>query len=144
MTLPAYAISTDDDLEKAARDATSYDSTANELPGDKSSGQMRGIIEDAKRDMHIRTGSDKWYSDMAYGQALKAHTCILAKAAVENITLVEYDIGDEHVRLENADPEDSQQIQQWASQVATSLKQSDIDFGNEQNHGLRNTAVHVG
>lgn len=144
MALPSYAITSDQELETAVRDTTSYDSTSDELPGAHDSGQMQGIINDAKRDMDIATGSNQWYSDLAYGQALKAHACILAKAAVENINIVSYSIGDESVTLSNADPEDSQQISAWAKQVKQSLDQSDIEFEHTQDLSFRNTSAYIG
>lgn len=138
--MPPYAIGDDSELKAAVRDATSYDNTPDELPAS----QLDGIVNDAKRDMHIKTGSDKWYDDMAYGQALKAHACILAKAAVENINIASYSIGDESVRLKNADPEDSQQIQNWAAQVSRSLSQSDVQFEDSQDLSLNNTSSYIG
>lgn len=138
--MPSYAIDNDAELKSAVRDGASYDNTADELPGS----QLEGVLNDAKRDMHIKTGSDKWYSDMAYGQALKAHACILAKAAVENINIASYSIGDESVRLRNADPEDSQQIQNWASQVSDSLSQSNISIEDSTDLSLSNTGSYIG
>lgn len=140
MALPSYAITDDAELETAVRDMTSYDDTADELPAT----QMNGLIEKAKRDMHVKTGSDGWYSDLGYGNALSAHLAIIAKAAVENINLVSYSIGNESVQLANADPEDSQQIQQWASDVKEGLDNSEINFENEQDHSFKNTSSYIG
>lgn len=144
MSLPSYAVTTDQELENAVRDKTSYDDAADELPGSHDSGQMEGIINDAKRYLHARTGSDGWYSDLAYGQALTALTAMKAKGAVENINISSYGIGDEQLSFSNADPEDSQQLQEWASELDEMLKQSDVSFPNEQDHGLRNTGAFIG
>jgi hypothetical protein len=144
MALPSYAITSDTELITAVRDLTSYDDTQDELPGDANTGQMSGLVDQAKRDMAIKTGSDEWYDDLGYGNALVAHLAIIAKAAVENINLVSYSIGNERVELSNADPEDSQQIQTWAQQVANGLDNAEVAFENDQDLSLRNTASYVG
>lgn len=140
MTLPDFAITTDDELKNAVRDATSYDDNSDELP----SSQMDGLVEDAKREMYGRTESEQWYSDVNYGQALKAWTCIVVKAAVENINIQSYSIADEAISLSNADPDDSQQIQLWMQQVSRALNQSDAEFGRNQDLGLSNTSSYIG
>lgn len=140
MALPNFAIENDSELKSAVRDTTSYDDNTDELPAP----QLHGLLEDAKREMYGRTGSDQWYSDVNYGQALKAWTAIIAKAAVENINIESYSIADESISLSNADREDSQQIQLWMGQVGRSLNQSDIEFEREQDFGLRNTSSYVG
>lgn len=144
MALPSYAITSDTELVSAVRDLTSYDDTTDELPGDDTTGQMSGLIEQAKRDMHTKTGSSEWYSDLGYGNALVAHLAIISKAAVENINLVSYTIGNERVELANADPEDSQQIQTWASQVKDGLDNSDLDLESGASLQLGNTASYIG
>lgn len=140
MSLPNFALTSDPELKTAVRDATSYEDSGDELPDS----QLDGHLDDAKREMYGRTGSDEWYSDVNYGQALKSYTCIVAKAAVENINIVSYNIGDEQIALRNADPDDSQQIQLWAQQVSRSLDDSEVNFENEQNLGLSNTAGYIG
>jgi len=85
-----------------------------------------------------------WYTDLGYGNALVAHLAIISKAAVENINLVSYTIGNERVELANADPEDSQQIQTWAAQVKDGLDNSEIEFENSQSLSLNNTASYIG
>jgi hypothetical protein len=144
MVLPSYAITSDAELVEAVRDLTSYDDTTDELPGDDTTGQLSGLIDQAKRDLHIRTGSSEWYTDLGYGNALVAHLAIISKAAVENINLVSYTIGNERVELANADPEDSQQIQTWAAQVKDGLDNSEIEFENSQSLSLNNTASYIG
>jgi len=144
MALPSYAITSDAELVTAVRDLTSYDDTTDELPGDDTTGQLSGLIDQAKRDMHTKTGSSSWYSDLGYGNALVAHLAIISKAAVENINLVSYTIGNERVEMANADPEDSQQIQTWAKQVKEGLDNSGVEFENSQSLSLRNTASYIG
>lgn len=140
MTLPSFALTSDTELKKAVRDTASYDDTTDELP----STQLDGLLEDAKREMYGRTKSDEWYSDVNYGQALKAWTCIIAKAAVENINIESYNIADESISLTNASPSESQQIQLWMGQVNRSLNQSEVGFPNEQDLSFTNTSGYIG
>lgn len=143
MSLPDFAVTSDQELENAVRDKTSYSASADELPGGHDSGQMGGVIEDAKRILYMRTGSDQWYSDVAYGQALISLTAMKAKEAVENVNIASYGIGDESISFSNADPEDSQQIQSWSTEVTDALSSSDIEFENND-PSLRNTASYIG
>jgi len=135
-----FQLTTDQQLKEAVRDATSYADTADELPDS----QLDGNLADAKRDMFIETGSDKWYDDVAYGQALKAWTQVIAKAAVENINIDSYSIADEEISLSNATPEQSQQIMLWAKQSSKALDKSDVDFPNYSQLTLKNTSGYVG
>lgn len=144
MALPSFAITSDTDLESAVRDKTSYNASPDELPGDDTSGQMSGIIEDAKRVLYMKTGSDEWYNDVGYGQALVALTAMKAKEAVENVNIASYGIGDEQIRFSNADPDDSQQIRSWADEVNEGIDKSDIDFEKGGNASLSNTASYIG
>ena len=139
-----FAITSDQELESAVRDKTSYNASADELPGSHDSGQMSGIIEDAKRVLYMRTGSDQWYDDVAYGQALVALTSMKAKEAVENVNIASYGIGDEQIRFSNADPEDSQQIRSWSSEVNEGIDKSDLDFEKGGSASLSNTASYIG
>lgn len=140
MALPDFAIENDSELKSAVRDATSYDNTADELPPS----QLDGLVDRAKREMYGRTGSEEWYSDVNYGSALESWACIEVKSAVENINIENYSIADESISLSNADPEDSQQIQLWMGQVSRSLKQSEVEFENEQDLGFKNTSSYIG
>lgn len=140
MTLPDFAIENDPELKSAVRDSTSYDSTDDELPP----GQLDGLLDDAKRKMYGKTGSDAWYDDVNYGQALKNWTCIVAKAAVENINIESYSIADETISLSNADPEDSQQIQLWMQEVSRALRDSEVNFENEQDLKFKNSSAYIG
>lgn len=144
MALPSFAISDDEELERYARDKTSYDSNQDELPGSYNDGQMEGLIHDAKRQLYARTGSDSFYGDTAYGQALLSLLAMKMKGAVENINISSYGIGDESVSFNNADPEDSQQLQQWSSEVNEMLDKSSVGFPNEQDQGLSNTGALIG
>ncbi len=142
MTLPDFAISSDAELVTAARDKTSYDTAT--LPGDDTQGQARGLIDDAKRELYMRTGADEWYEDVALGQALVAMTALKFKEAVENIEIERYGIGDEDVRFSNASPEDSQQIVSWSQEVTEALKRSEVPFETESNISFTNTASYIG
>lgn len=135
-----FSLTNDSDVTDAVRNNTSYSDTGDELP----QSQLDALLNDAKRDMAILTDSTKWYDDLAYGQALKAWTNILAKAAVENIAIDSYSIADEQISLTNADPEDSQQIQMWLTQVNRSLDKSDLSFEDYSNRGMSNTSSYIG
>lgn len=135
-----FQLTTDQQLKEAVRDATSYADTQDELPDS----QLDGNLADAKRDMFIETGSDKWYDDVAYGQALKAWTQVIAKAAVENINIDSYSIADEEISLSNATPEQSQQLMLWTKQSSKALDKSDVDFPNYSQLTLKNTSGYVG
>lgn len=149
MALPPFAVTSEKDLESAVRDKTSYNATADELPGtyDSSSGevdgQLGGIIEDAKRVLYMRTDSDGWYGDLAYGQALVALTAMKAKEAVENINIASYGIGDEQIRFSNADPEDSQQIRSWSDEVNEGIQNSDV-VSDDNGPSFSNTSSYIG
>lgn len=144
MTLPDFAVTSDTELESAVRDKTSYSSTPDELPGDNNSGQMSGVIDDAKRILYSRTDSTDWYSDVSYGQALVALTAMKAKEAVENVNIEMYGIGDETLSFANADPDDSQQIVSWSSEVNTGIEKSDLDFDSGGSPSFSNTASYIG
>jgi hypothetical protein len=144
MALPSFAVTSDAELVTAARDKTSYDDAADELPGDATTGQMSGIVDDAKRVLYMKTGSDQWYTDVAYGQALVAMTAMKMKEAVENINIEMYGVGDETLSFSNADPEDSQQIRSWSSEVNEGLNESGIEFDKAQDLSLKNTSSYIG
>jgi hypothetical protein len=140
MSLPPFAITSDTELEEAVRDKTSYSDTGDEWPAD----QAGGNLEDAKRVLYMKTDSTEWYSDVAYGQALVAMTAMKAKEAVENINIDSYGIGDESLSFSNADPESSQQIQSWSSEVNEGLAESKVNFTKKQDLQLRNTSSYIG
>lgn len=140
MSLPPFAITSDAELEEAVRDKTSYSDTGDEWP----SAQAGGNLEDAKRVLYMKTDSTEWYSDVAYGQALVAMTAMKAKEAVENINIDSYGIGDESLSFSNADPESSQQIQSWSSEVNEGLAESKVNFTKKQDLQLRNTSSYIG
>lgn len=140
MSTKSFAVTTDQELLEAVRDKTSYDDTANEWPAQ----QAEGNLEDAKRVLYLRTGSDLWYDDLAYGQALVSLTAMKAKEAVENINIASYGIGDETLSFTDADPEDSQQIRSWSGEVDEALDQSEVEFDRQQSFGLQNTSSYIG
>lgn len=150
MALPSFAVTSDEELLDAVRGKTSYTDSADEWPGSYDSDaeeitdQAGSNIDDAKRILYMRTGSDKWYSDLAYGQALVAMSAMKAKEAVENINIETYGIGDETLSFSNADPEDSQQIISWSSEVNEALNKSDVKFDNEQDIQFTNTSAYIG
>lgn len=114
---------TDSELKSIVRGETSYDNTSDELPDT----QLDTIIARAKGKVELTTGTDSWYSDDGLGYALGAYTCMRAKAAVENVPLSGYSLGDERVSFNADDPETSQQLQQWAGDVRDGLGASDAD-----------------
>lgn len=140
MALPSFAVTTDSELEEAVRDKTSYSNTTDEWP----TSQASGNIKDAKRVLYMRTGSDQWYTDVAYGQALVAMVAMKAKEAVENINIQSYGIADEKLSFSNADPDASQQIRSWSSEVNEGLNKSDTQFEHEQDIGFSNTSSYIG
>jgi len=114
---------TDSELTTIVRDETSYDDTADELP----QSQLDTIIERAKAKIELTTGSSKWYADDGLGFALSAYACMRAKAAIENVPLSGYSLGDERVSFNADSPDDSQQLNQWAADVADGLDASAAD-----------------
>jgi hypothetical protein len=140
MSLPDFAVTNDSELLFAVRDKTSYADNGDEWPGE----QAKGNLEDAKRILYVKTGSTEWYADVAYGQALVAMTAMKAKEAVENVNIESYGIGDESLTFHNADPEASQQIQSWASEVNQGLSKAEVQFEHEQDLQFRNTSGYIG
>lgn len=140
MSLPTFAITSDTELKEAVRDATSYNDTPDELP----TSQLDGRVEAAKRMLYMKTGSDKWYSDLPYGHALSLATALKAKEAVENINIESYGIADENLSFYNADPDDSQQIRSWSAEMNEALNKSDLPFDHEQDLPFTNTSSYIG
>jgi hypothetical protein len=140
MDLPSFAITDDAALETAVRDKTSYADSGDEWP----TTQATGNIEDAKRHLYMKTGSERWYEDVAYGQALVAVTAMKAKEAVENINIDQYGIGDESISFSNADPDSSQQIQSWSAEADRALSESEIAFRKKTDLPLQNTSNYIG
>ncbi|AGF91194.1 hypothetical protein HAPG_00008 [Halorubrum phage GNf2] len=140
MALPDFAITNDEELKTAVRDATSYDDAEDGIP----EAQLDGLVERAKRHLYGKTGSDEWYNDVNYGQSLESWTAIIVKAAVENINIDQYDIANESISLTNADPDDSQQIRLWMGEYSRSLKQSDVSFSRTQDLSFSNTSSYIG
>lgn len=128
----------DSDVETAVRAETQYDDNADELP----SSDLQNLIGRAKHRVSLETGDTSWYSDSGLGLVLIAYTCMRAKAAVENAFIESYSIGDQDVTVRNADPETSQQIQQWAEDVRVGLDASSAD--THTGPLPRNTSDYVG
>ena len=150
MALPHFAVTDDEELLDAVRGKTSYSDSTDEWPGsyDSNTGELTGQaasnINDAKRVLYMRTGSDQWYSDVGYGQALVAMAAMKAKEAVENINIQSYGIGDETLSFTNADPDSSQQIRSWSSEVNEGLNKAEVSFGKDPDIPFSNTASYIG
>jgi hypothetical protein len=140
MALPTFAVTDDSELQTDVRDLTSYNDSPDELPAT----QFDGIIRSAKRTLYVKTGSDKWYDDTAYGNALVMMAALKAKEAVENVNIDSYGIADESLSFHNADPDDSQQIRSWSGELNESLEKSDVQFDNEQDLAFSNTSSYIG
>lgn len=128
----------DNDVKSAVRAETQYEDNEDELP----EVDLTLLIERAKHRVSLETGSTDWYTDSGMGMVLIAYTCMRAKAAVENAAIVSYSLGDESVQLRNADPETSQQIQQWADDVRVGLEASSVDAS--QRLKPRNSSSYIG
>lgn len=129
----------DSELRSRVRSETQYADNADELP----QSDLDNLIEVAKGKVELETGSSNWYSDDGLGFALSAYTCMRCKSAVENIPLANYSLGDENVTFRTSDPDDSQQLQQWAEDVSTGLNASDIDTSGTKIKP-RNTSGYIG
>lgn len=130
--------SDDEELKTIVRGETGYDDDPDELPTD----DMDVVVAQSKGRMELETGSDQYYSDDGLGFALAAYTKMRAKAAVENIPLSSYQIGDEQVSFDTDDPEDSQQLEQWAEDVLVGLNASPLD--SEQGPTIQNSTGYIG
>jgi len=146
MSTQPFAITSDTELERAARDKTSYDDSPDELPGSVSTSdsQMAGIVRDAKRVLYMNYDSDRWYDDLAYGQALVALTAMKMKEAVENINIDRYGIGDESLSFTDADPDDSQQIRSWSSEISEGIREATLDEIGDDDLPFSNTSSYIG
>lgn len=126
------------EVKDAVRAETQYEDSERELPEQ----DLNSILERAKHRVSLETDSTNWYSDSGIGMVLIAYTCMRAKAAVENAFVQSYSLGDQQVTVRNADPETSQQIQQWAEDVRVGLNASSLDA--EQGPTPTNTADYIG
>lgn len=140
MAQPDFVLESDEELKSSVRDRTSYDDRPDELPAT----QLSGLLNAAKREMYGRTGSADFYGDNDYGIALECLTAIKAKGAVENVNIQQYSIGDEFISVSDADPETSQQLQQWMGEMSRALDRSDVEFEHEQDISFTNTASYIG
>ena len=116
-----HHITSDNELKAQVRADTQYEDSLDELP----ESTLDAIISTAKLRVEMKTGSTAWYSDPGLGLVLLAYTCMRTKAAVENVVIEEYQLGNQRVRTRNVDPETNQQIQQWAEDVIIGLNASD-------------------
>ncbi len=115
-----HHITDDESLKAAVRADTQYEDNVDELP----ESTLDALITTAKLRVEMKTGSTDWYTDPGLGLVLLAYTCMRAKASVENVEIEEYQLGNQRVRTRNADPDVSQQIQQWAEDVIIGLNAS--------------------
>lgn len=111
------------DVSTVVRAETGYEDNADELP----QSDLDTIIDQAMARVELKTGSNRWFSDDGLGFALTAYAKMRAKAAMENVPLSSYTLGAEQVSFNEADPETSQQLQQWAEDVRVGLDASDVD-----------------
>lgn len=128
----------DSELKTIVRAETSYEDTTDELP----SSQLDTIVERAKAKIELRTSSTNWYNDDGLGFALAAYTCLRAKAAVENVPLSDYSLGDEQLSFDPDNPDSSQQLNQWAKDVRDGLNASSASLSN--NPQPTNTSEYIG
>lgn len=135
--MPQYP-SNDSELRQRVRDRTSYEDTADELP----QSQLEGIVDSAKSRLELEASTDAWYSDDGITFSLVAYTCMRAKAAVENVPLDGYSIGDEEVSFDSEEPDDSAQYQQWAEDVRVGLDSSDKDSSTSLK--MQNSSSYIG
>lgn len=131
-------ITSDEELKDRVRADTQYDDNPDELP----ESTLDVIIETAKLRVKLKAGTDEWYEDDGLGLVLHAYTCMRAKVAVENVNIEEYQLGNQRVRTRNADPETSQQMQQWADDIVVGLQGS--DRYNPQRPALQNSSSYIG
>lgn len=121
-----YDITNDTELETAVRHETGYETS------DLSDSRLDSILDRAKQNVALRTGSSDWYTDSGLGFALFGYACIRAKSSVENIPLDSYNLLDEDVSFDTDDPDDSIQLQQWHSDVQTGLANSSVADGTSR------------
>lgn len=134
-----YIITSDEQLKDRVLSATQYD----EDDFTRTDTDLDNLIDDAKLKVFVKTGSDAWYTDSGIGMALYAYTCMRAKAAVENISIEGYTLGNETVKMHNATPEQSQQIQQWVDDIADGLGSSTA-VNSAGSTGVINTSGYIG
>lgn len=112
-------ITSDAELITRVRAATGYEES--DLP----TTDIDSIISTAKLRLSSETDASDWYTDSGLGLALFAYTCMRVKAAVENIPLQSYSLGDESVSFTTGDETNSIQLNQWAEDVRVGLESSD-------------------
>lgn len=128
----------DSDLRTIVRAETGYEDNVDEFP----QSDLDTIIEQSKGRVELKTGSDKWYSDNGLGFSLAGYAKMRAKAAMENVPLSSYTLGAEQVSFNEADPETSQQLQEWAEDVRVGLDASSVD--DDTGKMPSNTAGYIG
>lgn len=131
-------IDDESELLDRVRAATGYEDSPEELPAT----QLSSIFDTAKLHVSLKTGADDFFNDDGLALVLFAYTCMRAKAAVENIPLSSYTLGDEQLSFESSDPDGSQQLQQWAEDVAVGM--AALDSGTKDARVPTNTSQYVG
>lgn len=129
-------ITTDGELITRVRAATGYDES------DLSQSDIESLLATAKLRLSSETGASDWYSDSGLGLSLFAYTCMRVKAAVENIPLQSYSLGDETVSFKTSNETDSLQMSQWAEDVRVGIESSDAV--TESARLPSNTADYIG
>lgn len=126
------------EISTIVRAETGYEDNDDELP----QSDLDTIIDQAMGRVELKTGSSQWFSDDGLGFALAAYAKMRAKAAMENVPLSSYTLGAEQVSFNEADPETSQQLQQWAEDVRVGLDASSVD--DDTGKMPSNTAGYIG
>lgn len=119
--MATYDVQDDADLKTLVRGLTLYEDTARELPDSKLDPQIRV----AKMRLANKTDSDSFYTDSGLGQALVGWTCILAKCAVENYSVSQWDVGPANIDVRGAGDAEQVQFNEWAEMVSEGISESD-------------------
>lgn len=111
-------VNDEQELKELARAITQYSTT------NISDDDVDKLVKVSAMRVETKTGTDKWFSDRALGQALLYTLCIELKAAVENYSVDAWEIGDESIEVADGDGEASAQFTQWATAVAEGIEES--------------------
>lgn len=130
--MASYDITSDNEAKNAVRRLTQYDES------DISTSDLDGVLEDAKREIALRSEATKWYSDRGLGHALVGMTAALAKGAVENSPVRVANIGPNDTTFRTSDGE-SLQLGQYEDMVQRGLAESDETSAGTQSIRLTNT-----
>jgi len=132
--MASYDITTDDELTTRVRALSQYADDPQELP----SGELSTLVADAKREIHLRTDSNKWYDDASgtlqdrgLTQALLGLTLVKAKNAVENYSVSAWDVLGQTINVTGVADTDASQFEKWIGMMDEGLaKSSQTDEGD--------------